>query len=231
MARSYYCLNSEAFLPHFFDFLSSMNIESLAIEIGQYLSSIDITDETFTEYFIQILQDESMERDEQLEIITEFLQEASNENASAWVATIIDKYIIQKLEFKEHTIQESIGKLAEVVKKEVVLNVKKAPKEMSKQERQNRERLLAQYGYEVDDVVENELGESEFVRHEHKETEIINIREINKSAAKEKENIKKAQLKEKHIEDKIRNKQDLERQRLAKELKKKGTQKREKVRG
>jgi hypothetical protein len=208
-----------------------MNIEALAIEISEYLCSIDITDETFTEYFIQILLDESMERDEQIEIITEFLQDASSTDASEWIAIIIDKYVILKLEFKEQQIQEAIAKQPEVVKKEVVLNTKKTPKEMSKQERQNRERLLAQYGYEVDDVVENEFGESEFVRHEHKETEIINIREINKSAVKEKENIKKTQLKEKHTEDKIRNKLDLERQRLSKELKKKGTQKREKVRG
>jgi hypothetical protein len=96
---------------------------------------------------------------------------------------------------------------------------------------EEREALLRKYGYELEEI-EEVNGEVEFVGMAKKDkiVDIMNIRDMNVSAVKQKELLHKQQHQMEHKKQVLRNKELLEKQRLEKELKKKRTQKREKVR-
>ncbi|KAJ3329171.1 hypothetical protein HDU91_003915, partial [Kappamyces sp. JEL0680] len=105
---------------------------------------------------------------------------------------------------------------------------------MTREQRAERERLLARYGYETEEIQENADGEEEIVFREKgstREKPLENMALLNASAVREKQLAQKMAHKARFDAEQKRNKENLEKQRQEKELKKKGTQKREKVRG
>ncbi|KAJ2991757.1 hypothetical protein HDV02_003493 [Globomyces sp. JEL0801] len=223
------------------------NFDELLNDITSYLSTIGIDDETFSEYILQIIQDDSMTMEEQIEIIVEFLQEAiendSTElNIQNWVATIIQSSNDIKLKLKEQEErerQELIEKTKQIeitnkTTNDNTLSKSKKP-ELTREERIERERWLSKYGYEVEDVEENENGETEIVFRDQTGKKQSNLDDLGKNRnaelVQQKELMKKLEAQKIHQTEKMRNKELMEKQRLEKEKKKKGTQKREKVRG
>jgi hypothetical protein len=219
-------------LWHWQTFFMTVILEEL---INKHLEQIAITDETFTEYIIQILEDD-MEESEQIEIISEFLVEASEADAEEerqWVAELIELQKQRKQEQLEALKRKEMERL-KVIEKPIEKKVETRTNvkvELTKEQRQERELFLQKYGYEVYDT-EEVNGEIEFVGKERKKhDDILNIRDLNVSAVKDKELKRKQDMQQKHQKETQRNKEMLEKQRLEKEIKKKGTQKREKVRG
>ncbi|KAJ2991760.1 hypothetical protein HDV02_003496 [Globomyces sp. JEL0801] len=188
-----------------------------------------------------------MTMEEQIEIIVEFLQEAiendSTElNIQNWVATIIQSSNDIKLKLKEQEErerQELIEKTKQIeitnkTTNDNTLSKSKKP-ELTREERIERERWLSKYGYEVEDVEENENGETEIVFRDQTGKKQSNLDDLGKNRnaelVQQKELMKKLEAQKIHQTEKMRNKELMEKQRLEKEKKKKGTQKREKVRG
>ncbi len=137
------------------------------------------------------------------------------------------------------------------------MSLRNPKKQLTKEERKKREKLLARYSYDLDEVVENEDGEAEIQYKDRSETKgindgryyfIINIIKlfisINKSSfilhkdllqanrnaeqVKQKEQLQREQMKKQHEEEKERNRKLLEKQQRDKEKAKRKTMKREK---
>ncbi|KAJ3317263.1 hypothetical protein HDV06_001819 [Boothiomyces sp. JEL0866] len=211
--------------------------DELYSNVFRYLSSIDITDETFAEYILQIVQDESMPVEEQEEIITEFLREITEVEINQWVKEII--HLAQEIQTRneqELKLQELEKLQIQEKEPEPVVEQRQSrfqPKQLSKEEQIARDRILNQYAYEFEDIVEGADGETEIVFKEKGKQSYIDdsLRNNNVELVKEKERLKKLHHQEQHQKEVARNKSNLEKQRLEKEEKKKGTQKREKRRG
>ncbi|KAJ3258351.1 hypothetical protein HK103_003639 [Boothiomyces macroporosus] len=214
----------------------TQNFDELFNNVSQYLASIDITDETFAEYILQIVQDEGMPVEEQEEIITEFLQEITEIEIKQWVKEIIQ--LAQDIRTKNEEEKKilELEKLQIQKELEPVVEQRQSrfqPKQLSKEEKLARDRILSQYAYEFEEIVEGADGETEIVFKEKGKQKYIDDSLMNNNVelVKEKERLKKLQHQEQHQKEMARNKANLEKQRLEKEEKKKGTQKREKRRG
>ena len=212
--------------------------------------------EPFQDYLLQLLhpQEEVWGQDEQEDeeiysIVTEFLIEACSDDGHT---EKINKFVSQLLEWK-NTLKENEEEVEEVQlvqsleKVQLDGGVKVDPslqsllvetrtsqkKQVSRQERVDRERMLAQYGYELEESLEMD-GETEIVfkaREKNTDPPLVSLSQSNADFVKEKSRKQKMELKEKHEKEKQRNKELLEKQKIEKELKKKGTQKKEKKRG
>jgi hypothetical protein len=207
-----------------------------AEHITRHLEQLAITDETFSEYILQILEDD-MDNEEKIEIIAEFLVEASDtslEEEKLWVQELLELQRQRKeAESKElEQKQQSPPTMGSKITMETRESRQTSKPELTREQKMEREMFLRKYGYEVYET-EEVNGEVEFVGGLKKERkdDILNIRELNVSAVKDKENKRKQDMQQKHQKEAQRNKEMQEKQRLEREIKKKGTQKREKVRG
>ncbi|OZJ04825.1 hypothetical protein BZG36_02340 [Bifiguratus adelaidae] len=100
----------------------------------------------------------------------------------------------------------------------------------SKQERQERERLLSKYGYDVE-IIEQD-GEDEIVYRESSTSSSAPVVSVNRNVdvVREKEQARREAMKQKSEAEKARNKELQEKQKLEREKEKRRTQKREKRR-
>jgi hypothetical protein len=203
--------------------------------IKDHLEKLEITDDTFAEYILQIIDDD-MDPTEQIEIISEFLTEATSEanleQEKEWVKMLIELHREQKKKELEAIEREKGQERQTAVQQTVMVETRSHTKlELTKEQKKERELFLSKYGYEVYGT-EEVNGEIEFVgAKETRVNDILHIRELNVSGIKEKEAKRKQELQQKHQKETLRNKEMQEKQRLEREQKKKGTQKREKVRG
>lgn len=113
-------------------------------------------------------------------------------------------------------------------------------KTMTKEERKKRDALLAQYGYDLDEMVEGADGEMEIVYKDRSGKggadkgvstgDPLLMANNNADIVKQKEAARRAEMKKASENEKKRNKAALEKQRLAQEKEKRRTQKSEKRR-
>lgn len=112
-------------------------------------------------------------------------------------------------------------------------------KTMTKEERKKRDALLAQYGYDLDEMVEGADGEMEIVYKDRSAKgssvgvstgDPLLMANNNADIVKQKEASRRAEMKKASENEKERNKAALEKQRLAQEKEKRRTQKSEKRR-
>lgn len=111
-------------------------------------------------------------------------------------------------------------------------------KTMTKEERKKRDALLAQYGYDLDEMVEGADGEMEIVYKDRSKgssagvntSDPLLMANNNADIVKQKEALRRADMKKASENEKERNKAALEKQRLAQEKEKRRTQKGEKRR-
>ncbi|KAJ3088995.1 hypothetical protein HK102_007447 [Quaeritorhiza haematococci] len=217
--------------------------------INDGLKKLQIDDETFSEYISQICLEETIEADEKREAITEFLAEATDSSTESFVTTIIAKADKVHAAAREREEEERAKALEAVREKEKAVLTEHAgdaevfiggtsdKKKMSKEEMQRRERLLAQYGYDLDEVVEREDGEVEILykgsgsssADSNGKDELL-MKNTNADVVKQAELAKRAKAQAEHQKQVQRQKELLEKQRLEKEKEKRRTQKREKRR-
>ncbi|KAF9939351.1 hypothetical protein BGZ65_010736 [Modicella reniformis] len=208
--------------------------ESNEIEafIAERLASISLQDEAITEYFARIIEEESMEEPEKREAITELLADVTEEPTGTVIDNVFEFWNKMKQEEAKKT-QEEKEKILEAAKERAALKVgfddfsndREAPlsmssrhvvKNMTKEERKKRDALLAQYAYDLDEMVEGEENLRLFTRTE--QAAVVN-------EARQRSEMKKASDNEKE-----RNRLALEKQRLAQEKERRRTQKQEKRR-
>ncbi|KNC98581.1 uncharacterized protein SPPG_06266 [Spizellomyces punctatus DAOM BR117] len=208
------------------------------------LMDLSINDETFSEYITQLCSEETMEDGERREVIVEFLSEATDQP----VEQLVDEMLRRNAEWREKARrqeEEMKQKALEAVKlqeREALQatisqqEIKPAKKQLSKEEKQARERLLAQYGYDLDEVVETADGEVEFIYKGKKDDkksssdEVLLPKNRNAEIVKQAEQAKRLQAQAEHQKQVQRNKELQEKQRLEKEKEKRRTMKKEKRR-
>ncbi|KAG0054442.1 hypothetical protein BGZ83_011236 [Gryganskiella cystojenkinii] len=225
--------------------------------IAEKLATISLQDEAITEYFARIVEEESMEEPEKREAISELLMDVTEEPTGTVIDSVFDFW--NKLrQDEEKKVQEEKEKALEAAKEKeraalssqlndstnregaLSMSSRHVVKNMTKEERKKRDALLAQYGYDLDEMVENEDGEMEIVYKDRsgKGSDPKNVSTAdplmmannNSEIQKQKDAIRRAEMKKASETEKERNKLALEKQRLAQEKEKKRTQKREKQR-
>ncbi|KAF9115580.1 hypothetical protein BGX27_007317 [Mortierella sp. AM989] len=231
--------------------------ESNEIEefIAKRLATISLEDEAITEYFARIVEEESMEEPEKREAITELLADVTEESTT----TVIDEVFtfwngVKQEEAKK--VQEEKEKAMEIAKEKeraalraafddpnndrgvLSMSSRHIVKNMTKEERKKREALLAQYAYDLDEMVEGDDGEMEIMYKDRSgksssaggSSDPLLMANNNADIVKQKDAQRRAEMKKASENEKERNKLALEKQRLAQDKEKKRTQKGEKRR-
>ncbi|KAF9352569.1 hypothetical protein BGX26_009654 [Mortierella sp. AD094] len=230
--------------------------ESNEIEtfIAERLATISLEDEAITEYFARIVEEESMEEPEKREAITELLADVTEEPTTTVIDDVFTFWNGKKQEAAKKAEEEK-GKAMEAAKEKeraalramfddpnndngiLSMSSRHVVKNMTKEERKKREALLAQYAYDLDEMVEGDDGEMEIVYKDRSSkssgvssSDPLLMANNNADIVKQKEALRRAEMKKANENEKERNKLALEKQRLAQEKEKRRTQKSEKRR-
>ncbi|KAG0259480.1 hypothetical protein BG011_002592 [Mortierella polycephala] len=226
--------------------------------IAERLATISLEDEAITEYFARIVEEDSMEEPEKREAITELLADVTEEPT----ITVIDSVFEYWNNFKEQEekkAQEEKEKILGAAKEKervsfranldattnregaLSMSSRHVVKNMTKEERKKRDALLAQYGYDLDEMVEGADGEMEIVYKDRSggksssaagapTSDPLLMANNNADIVKHKEAARRAEMKKTSENEKERNKLALEKQRQAQDKEKRRTQKQEKRR-
>ncbi|KAG0031559.1 hypothetical protein BGZ81_001034 [Podila clonocystis] len=224
--------------------------------IAEKLAGISLQDEAITEYFARIVEEESMEEPEKREAITELLADVTEEPTETVIDSVFDFWNIMK-EQEAKKAQEEKQKVLEAAKERerasfkaeldnnnnregaLSMSSRHVVKTMTKEERKKRDALLAQYGYDLDEMVEGADGEMEIMYKDRSAkgsaagvntSDPLLMANNNADIVKQKEALRRAEMKKASENEKERNKAALEKQRLAQEKEKRRTQKSEKRR-
>ncbi|GBB94673.1 hypothetical protein RclHR1_00240021 [Rhizophagus clarus] len=210
--------------------------------IKKKLFTIGLHDETFDEYVAGIITDDSLEESEKREAISEFILGATDTSSEsiiddifeAWAEFKVEEQEIKKLEKEAKEECDAIQQIsdASTSTESPTMLPRNAKKQLTKEERKRRDKLLERYSYDLDEVVENEDGEAEIQYRDRNETKEINtdLLQTNRNAelVKQKEHLQREQMKKQHEEEKEKNRILLEKQQRDKEKAKRKTMKREK---
>ncbi|TPX57632.1 hypothetical protein CcCBS67573_g09228 [Chytriomyces confervae] len=215
---------------------------------AQLSNRLGVADEACAEYIFQLAEDESMDRDEKRAILVEFLAAALD---NACNEAEVDAVVVEILDGMEKEKEKEMLKVAEAEKeRQRAKELEELEKEknsaaadpsdtqqstkkiLTKEERKARERLLRQYGYEVDECIENENGEVEFLYSGSSTASapVAAMANTNVQRVKEAEAQKKAGMQRAHAEKVQRDKDARAKQLADIEKKKTKTQKQEKRR-
>ncbi|KAK3845535.1 MAG: hypothetical protein J3R72DRAFT_418560 [Linnemannia gamsii] len=228
--------------------------------IAEQLQTISIQDEAITEYFARLVEEESMEEPERREAITELLADVTEDSTEAIIDAVFaywnglcDAELKKAEKEKEKALAVAREKERESLKvgldasstngnREGPLSMssRHVVKTMTKEERKKRDALLAQYGYDLDEMVEGADGEMEIVYKDRSggkgadkgvtTSDPLMMANNNADIIKHKEAARRAEMKKASENEKERNKLALEKQRLAADKEKRRTQKGEKRR-
>ncbi|KAI9334305.1 hypothetical protein BDR26DRAFT_937054 [Obelidium mucronatum] len=222
-----------------------MDSDDLAAVASTLLESLHLSDDAYSEYIAQLADDSSMSTDEKQEIIVEFLSDAIEDSATKQGIESVVAELLSKLENAKEAREQAAAaaKAANAAEAQsqppssstVELQVAQQPakKVLSKEEKKARERLLREYGYEVDEVVENEHGETEFLYSgggSSKASLPETMQNTNAQRVKEAEQQRRQKLAAGHAAEVERNKAARQKQLDDAEKKKKKTVKQEKRR-
>ncbi|KAF9393684.1 hypothetical protein CPC16_001406 [Podila verticillata] len=223
--------------------------------IAEKLAAISLQDEAITEYFARIVEEESMEEPEKREAITELLADVTEEPTETVIDSVFNFWNDMK-EQEAKKAQEEKEKVLEAAREKerasfkseldnsnnregaLSMSSRHVVKTMTKEERKKRDALLAQYGYDLDEMVEGADGEMEIVYKDRSKgssaavntSDPLLMANNNADIVKNKEALRRAEMKKASENEKERNKAALEKQRLAQEKEKRRTQKGEKRR-
>ncbi|KAF9282534.1 Protein transport protein S9 plasma membrane t-SNARE [Mortierella alpina] len=225
--------------------------------IAEKLAGISLQDEAITEYFARLVEEESMEEPEKREAITELLADVTEEPTMTVIDTVFEFWNGLKAEEAKKAEEEKEKLLAVAKEKEraslkaqledtsnregtLSMSSRHVIKNMTKEERKKRDALLAQYGYDLDEMVEGADGEMEIIYKDRSKgsgaasgvstADPLLMANNNAEIVKQKDAIRRAEMKKASENEKERNKLALEKQRLAQEKEKRRTQKSEKRR-
>ncbi|KAH7038770.1 hypothetical protein BKA57DRAFT_474153 [Linnemannia elongata] len=228
--------------------------------IAEQLQTIAVQDEAITEYFARLVEEESMEEPERREAITELLADVTEESTEAIIDAVFvywnnlrDAELKKLEEEKEKALAEAKERERASFKADLnndpstnrgegplSMSSRHVVKTMTKEERKKRDALLAQYGYDLDEMVEGADGEMEIVYKDRSGKggadkgvstgDPLLMANNNADIVKQKEAARRAEMKKASENEKERNKAALEKQRLAQEKEKRRTQKSEKRR-
>ncbi|CEP16563.1 hypothetical protein [Parasitella parasitica] len=135
---------------------------SVVDKVTEQLALIELKDDDISEYITGIIEDASMEEDEKREVISEFLSEATDKDTKNLIDHLLkdwrQAYHAQQKEAEEKKfkmIQEAKAREEErrvKAEKEHEENatLRTAQKQLSKEQKDARDKLMQQYGYVAD---------------------------------------------------------------------------------
>ncbi|KAI8138954.1 hypothetical protein BJV82DRAFT_673063 [Fennellomyces sp. T-0311] len=145
-------------------------------QVTEQLAKIQLKDEDVATYIAGIVEDESMEDEEKREVIAEFLSETTDENTDKVIESILLAWKERQGNAEKARAEEKAKALEEIHEREKARQERSVKemqenaelrrnhaKQLTKEERAQRERLMQQYGYDLDGVRENAKGETEIV--------------------------------------------------------------------
>ncbi|KAJ3353206.1 hypothetical protein HDU83_007034 [Entophlyctis luteolus] len=214
-----------------------------------------LSDEAYVEYIAQLCDDESIPVHDKTDIITEFLQEAAISTNSSALSVTPDQVRQVVESMVERLATDRAAAAAEAAAASAATEGRKEEhpgtrdpttvepasagpekKILTKEEKRARERLLRQYGYEVDETVEDANGEVEFLYSgggRSGQGEVLEgsvAGNMNVQRAKEAEQMRRSKMATEHANEAERNRRAREKQLADAEKKKRGTVKQEKRR-
>ncbi|KAI7906113.1 uncharacterized protein BX663DRAFT_581397 [Cokeromyces recurvatus] len=140
-------------------------------QVTEQLAIIDLKDDDISEYITGIIEDASMEETEKREVISEFLSEATDKNTENLITILLSDWKkVQEKKTKEE--EEKKSKLIEEARareeerrlkaekeQEENVSLRIAQKQLTKEEKLEREKLMAQYGYVAEGDEDDEKKE------------------------------------------------------------------------
>ncbi|KAJ2756934.1 hypothetical protein GGH94_003666 [Coemansia aciculifera] len=209
----------------------------LAIELGK----LGVDDEAIVEYCVGLLEDTSMDDEEKHEAIVGYLEAAESEHDFTQVvnralALVAGDKAQRELDAHEQAQQALRGAL-EKEREELLRDAQDAKtvvagRQLTAEERRQRERVLKAYDVRAPEIIEGANGEAEIVYREHAGGDDQQGLERNTNAqiVADKERAQREANRVAHQKKKEREKELLEKDRLKKEKEKKRTMKGEKRR-
>ncbi|KAJ1936185.1 hypothetical protein FBU59_005139 [Linderina macrospora] len=203
------------------------------------LSKHGIDDEAIIEYCVGLLDDETMETDEKQEAIAGYLEAVTEQDLSDLISTALTKTTIAQQEAElaaQAAAQQKLNRALELEKAELEKDAQEArdpvaTRQLTMEERRQREKLLMTYGFDVPEIVENANGEAEIVYREATAGTDMGVeRNLNAQIVADKERAVRETSRAAHLKKVEREKELLEKDRLRKEKEKRRTAKKEKRR-
>ncbi|RKP06021.1 hypothetical protein THASP1DRAFT_25583 [Thamnocephalis sphaerospora] len=210
--------------------------------VAQQLAGLGVDDEMVCEYVARLVEDDDLEEDERREAIVDYLSattEASVDSAVDAIFVEWKRHAGQAQEQAAAVKQQEQLAAREREKRELMADMRTADdgedpvnivKEMTREERERRERLLARYGFDLDEIVETADGETEIVYKDRTESNGGGDDQLaanrNRAIIADKERAQRDNLRQEHQKKVERDRELLEKQRLDKEKEKRRTQKR-----
>ncbi|KAF1803069.1 hypothetical protein FB192DRAFT_1366268 [Mucor lusitanicus] len=135
---------------------------SVVDKVTEQLALIELKDDDIAEYITGIIEDESMEEDEKREVISEFLSEATDKDTENLINHLLKDWK-QVHENQQKEAEEKKSKLIQDAKareeerriraekeQEENVSLRTAQKQLTKEQKEARDKLMQQYGYVAD---------------------------------------------------------------------------------
>ncbi|KAI8321932.1 hypothetical protein GQ54DRAFT_324586 [Martensiomyces pterosporus] len=210
--------------------------------LKEELAKRGIDDEAIVEYCVGLLDDDTMDGDEKQEAIAGYLEAATDEDLGDVIKKALEmsdderakREVADQAKAKEALDRALIKEKEELERdaKETREVVSSTVRQMTAEERKQRERFLMTYGFDVDEIVEGQNGEDEIVykgRDEGK-ADLGVERNTNAQVAAEKDRALRESSRAAHQKKLEREKELVEKEKLRKEKEKRRTMKKEKRR-
>ncbi|KAJ1642888.1 hypothetical protein LPJ64_005298 [Coemansia asiatica] len=214
--------------------------------LAQELGQLGVDDEAILEYCEGLLKDDSMDDEEKVEAITGYLEAViPNQDFSAAVSKALDKLSDEKKKQQaedQRTAQIALSQALEKEKEELkrdaqlaqqhLQHQQKPNRQLTAEERKQREKLIAAYDYHGVEIVERADGEAEImIKEQTKDGNDAGLQKNNNAQIiAEKERAARESSRNAHQKKVEREKELLELDRLRKEKEKRRTMKKEKRR-
>ncbi|KAJ1966207.1 hypothetical protein GGI12_000229 [Dipsacomyces acuminosporus] len=202
-----------------------------------------VDDEAIIEYCVGLLGDETMDSDEKKDAIAGYLEAVIEEDLGEAIdkaLALVDEEKTRRTIEDQTKAKEALDRALEKEKEELERDAKEtkeaagsATRQLTAEERKQRERFLMTYGFHVDEIVEGQNGEDEIVYKEKDQgrADMAGVqRNVNAQVVAEKEKALRESNRAAHQKKVEREKELVERERLRKEKEKRRTMKKEKRR-
>ncbi|KAJ2817184.1 hypothetical protein GGI24_005484 [Coemansia furcata] len=209
--------------------------EYLALELGK----LGVDDEAIVEYCVGLLEDTSMDDEEKHEAIVGYLEATESEqDFAAIVSKALELVAGDKAQREldaQKQAQQALRGALEKEREELLRDAQDskpvaASRQLTAEERRQRERVLKAYDVAAPEIVEGANGEAEMVYREHTDEQPGLEKNTNAQIVADKERAQREANRTAHQKKKEREKELLEKDKLRKEKEKKRTMKNEKRR-
>ncbi|KAJ3361096.1 hypothetical protein GGF32_007783 [Allomyces javanicus] len=225
---------------------STQSQAALAEWLTTELAALGVEDEALVEYTLGILREDSIPDEDKAEGIVDFLATSYEDVPAASFQDLVERALAKHLELVQQEADAAAARAAEQLAAAAAAPEPSATpssasastatkkKMLTRDEKRRRQALLAQYGFQTDEIVINAQGEEEVRYRDHsagaKRADDGLDSNTNAKRIADQEAARRARMREEHEKKVAQDKAALEKQRLDKEKAKQRTQKKEKRR-